>query len=90
MKKLLPIIAICLLLTGCTTTTPVVEPSSTPVNPHSSPDTSIPTWRVGTSGELKRVIIGQQNGAPLECVVYDGFEWGGGVTCNWNPQEGRQ
>lgn len=87
--RLFPIITICLFLTGCTTT-PAAEPTTTPVNPQSSPDTTIPTWRVGTSGELKRVIIGQQNGAPLECVVYDGFEWGGGVTCNWNAREAQQ
>lgn len=75
MRRLLPVLAALLLLTGCTAeTTPAPEPQSA----DSTPDMSVPSWKVG-DGYLSRYIISQQNGTSLECVIYTG----GGVDCNW-------
>lgn len=84
--RLLALIAtMALLLTACTT-----KPASKTVDPQGSPDTTIPTWRVGDEGELKRVIIQKRGGDPLECVVYvdHGYrEPAGGLSCNWSNNQ---
>lgn len=72
MRRLLPALAaLTLLLTGCANESA------------SDLDASIPTWRVGSEGELKRVIIQKQDGDPLECVVYVDHGYRGGLSCNW-------
>ncbi|MSS84983.1 hypothetical protein FYJ24_09445 [Actinomycetaceae bacterium WB03_NA08] len=78
--RLLALLATCLLLTGCTTTTEMPEPASAPQST-STPDMSVPSWKVG-DGWVSRYILAQRDGRPLECVVYTQ----GGITCNWNPQ----
>ncbi|MSS84506.1 hypothetical protein FYJ24_06955 [Actinomycetaceae bacterium WB03_NA08] len=75
-RRLLSVLAACLLLTGCATqaeTTPAPAQST-----DSTPDMSVPSWRV-QDGYLSRYIISQQSGQPLECVIYTG----GGLDCNW-------